>query len=54
MKSIVNILFIILGFRLSDKGVVTTTTLYSRWICNSLVKDGRFIKLKNNTYTKNK
>jgi hypothetical protein len=44
--------FTLLGFRVSEEGIVTTTTSFARFISNLLVRDGHFIKLDTNIYTK--
>ena len=44
--------FTLLGFKVSQEGVVTTTTFFARLISNMLVRDGHFIKVSNNTYIK--
>lgn len=44
--------FTLLGFRVSEEGIVTTTTSFARFISNLLVRDGEFTKLDTNTYCK--
>jgi hypothetical protein len=44
--------FTLLGFRVSEEGIVTTTTSFARFISDILVRDGHFIKVSNNTYIK--
>ena len=44
--------FTLLGFKVSEEGIVTTTTSFARFISNLLVRDGNFIKINNNTYCK--
>jgi hypothetical protein len=42
--------FTLLGFRVSEEGILTTTTLFARAIANSAVRDGSLIKTDTNTF----
>ena len=42
--------FTLLGFKVSEEGVLTTTTLFARGIANLAVRDRSLIKVDVNTF----
>lgn len=46
-----NKFFALLGFDVSEDGIVTSKTKLSNFICRMLVRDGEFVKISDNKYT---
>jgi len=42
--------FTLLGFKVSEEGVLSTATLFARGIANLAVREGRLIKIDSNTF----
>ncbi len=42
--------FTLLGFKVSEEGVLSTTTLFARGIANLAVRDRSLIKIDSNTF----